>query len=119
MKCPYCNQRAQWVSNEMIYNRKYGKSYMCWWCKPCDAYVGCHQNTIVPLGIMANAELRKWRMKAHNRIDPIWKNGDLTRKEVYQFLKEHFGREIHIAGSDIETCKRIVAINKIYLVGRR
>lgn len=116
MKCPYCGKPAKWVSNKVVYGRPYGKSYMIWCCGDCDAYVGCHGNTKVPLGTMANAELREWRKKAHNRIDPFWKNGDLTRAEVYGFLKEHFGREIHIGESDIETCKRIVAIEKIYLI---
>ena len=116
MKCPYCNKEAEWVDNKKVYGKRYGKSYMCWWCKPCDAYVGCHCNTKIPLGTMANVELREWRIKAHNRIDPFWKNGDLTRKEVYQFLKEHFNKEIHIGETDIETCKRIVNIEKVYLV---
>lgn len=116
MKCPYCGKDAEWLANEAIYGKRYGRSYMAWVCKDCLAYVGCHNNTKTPLGTMAKKELRDWRTKAHKHIDPFWKNGDLTRAEVYNFLKKHFGREIHIGEADIETCKRIVAIEKIYLI---
>ncbi len=111
MKCPYCNKQANWVSNEKIYGRRYGKSYMAWWCDPCNAYVGCHCNTKIPLGTMANKELREWRMKAHQKIDPLWTSKQLSRKEVYQKLKDYFGREIHIGETDIETCKEIIGIS--------
>jgi tetrahydromethanopterin S-methyltransferase subunit G len=108
MICPYCNKEAKWVDNRIIYGKRYGRSYMVWYCKPCDAYAGCHCNTKTPLGTMANAELRKWREKAHAHIDPLWKNGDYTRAEVYNMLKNKLGREIHIGEADIETCKRII-----------
>ena len=109
MKCPYCNKEAAWVSNEVIYGKQYGKSnHMAWWCKPCDAYVGCHCNTKTPLGTMANAELRKWRTKTHMRIDPMWRCEKYNRKKIYQMLKDHFGREIHIGETNIETCKEIL-----------
>ena len=108
MKCPYCNKEAEWTANKVIYGKNYGKSYMCWYCKNCDAYVGCHENTKVPLGSMANKELRDWRKKAHAIIDPLWKSGKMKRKEVYAKLKEQFGFEVHVAKSDIDMCKRII-----------
>ena len=110
MKCPYCGKEARWMSNESIYGKKYGKSYMCYYCKDCDAYVGCHQNTRKPLGTMANKELRGWRRKAHEAIDPLWKNGQYTRKIVYEMLKDTFGKKTHIGESDIETCQKIIKL---------
>lgn len=98
------------MSNESIYGKKYGKSYMCYYCKDCDAYVGCHQNTRKPLGTMANKELRGWRRKAHEAIDPLWKNGQYTRKIVYEMLKDTFGKKTHIGESDIETCQKIIKL---------
>ena len=59
MKCNYCNNEAEWVENKVIYGRNYGDSYMIWLCRPCDAYVGCHQNTKNPLGRMSNKEERE------------------------------------------------------------
>ena len=86
MTCPYCGKKAQWCENKIIYGRNYGKSYMCYYCADCDAYVGCHQNTQIPLGTMANKELRGLRIKAHNLIDPLWKSGKMKRGDVYKAL---------------------------------
>lgn len=115
MICPYCHNQAIWVSNEKIYGRRYGKSYMVWLCKDCDAYVGCHNNTHRPLGTMANAELRKARNKAHAAIDPLWKSGKYPRPVVYAKLKKYFGREIHVGESDLKQCQEIIDnVDKIF-----
>ncbi len=113
MICPYCNKEAVWCENKEIYGRNYGKSYMVYLCKECDAYVGCHQNTQKPLGTMANAELREWRQKAHAVFDPLWKGKNHSKQErtkAYKRLNREFGREIHIGESDIETCKKIIEL---------
>lgn len=113
MVCPYCQKEAPWVSNEHRYGKRYGKSYMCYWCKDCDAYVGCHQNTRKPLGTMANKELRGWRMKAHAAIDPIWREGRMKRSTLYVRLSDYMGREMHVGESDIEQCKAIIEAAKV------
>ncbi len=115
MKCPFCQKEAVWCENKEIYGKNYGKSYMCWLCKPCDAYVGCHCNTQRPLGTMANKELREWRMKAHAAFDPLWqkypKNRKGRRGQEYEWLaKKMKVKEIHIGESNIETCKKIIEI---------
>ena len=106
--CPKCNKEAPWVENKERYGQNFGKSFMCYFCKPCGTYVGCHENTRRPLGTMADKETRVWRRKAHTVIDPLWKSGKMTRKEVYKMLKEKFGRVIHIGESDINNCKEII-----------
>lgn len=108
MTCPYCGKEAPWVPNEEVYGRRFGKSYMCYYCKPCNAYVGCHQNTRQPLGTMANAQLRKARMKAHAAVDPLWKLGPFSRGKVYAILSDMFGRSIHIGEADLELCNEII-----------
>ena len=110
MKCQYCDQDAVWVDNAEIYGKRYGNSYMMWLCKPCDAYVGCHQNTKEALGTLANKELRDWRQKAHRLFDPLWKDGSMSRQEAYHWLKTKTGRWVHMGESDIETCKLVVKI---------
>lgn len=107
MNCPYCHKEAEWVSNEAVYGRRYGKSYMIYLCRDCDAYVGCHNNTRKPLGTMANKTLRGERKKTHGIVDPLWKTGKYSRGGVYALLAEHFGREIHIGESSIEQCCEI------------
>ena len=108
--CPYCGNEAKWCENKEIYGKNYGESYMCYYCKPCNAYVGCHNNTTKPLGVMANKELRDWRIKTHDCFDKLWKDGFVTRKEAYKILDDEFGKEIHIGEADIETCQRIISL---------
>ena len=109
MICPNCQKEAPWVENKEKYGRNYGKSFMCYFCKPCGTYVGCHNNTKKPLGTMADKETMEWRQKVHAKIDPLWKSGRMTRKEMYQMLQQKFGKEMHIGESDIDTCKHILS----------
>lgn len=107
--CPYCNKPAKWVSNAEVYNGKqFGDSYMIWLCAPCGAYVGCHKNTKVPKGTLANKPLRKARVAAHNAIDPLWKSSAYTRKQMYAMLNKHFGMEVHIGEADESMCAEII-----------
>lgn len=109
MICQYCNKPAIWTENKAIYGKNYGKSYMCYYCKPCNAYVGCHRNSRLALGTLANAELREYRKKAHAHFDPIWKNrSQRNRGRLYEEISRHFGKDIHIGESDIQTCKDII-----------
>lgn len=106
--CPYCNVQAKWCENKEKYGKNYWKSYMCYYCKDCDAYVGCHNNTREPLGTMANDELRKARMRVHNTfLDPIWKEWRRERKEIYNELNNHFWREVHIGQTTVQECNKI------------
>ena len=108
--CPKCNKPAPWVENKEKYGRNYGRSYMCYFCKPCGTYVGCHNNTRQPLGTMADRETMEWRKKAHAVIDPIYKKGIMSRKKLYAFLSKTLGYNVHIGSSDIEQCKKIIDI---------
>ena len=112
MKCPYCGKQAKFSPNEEFYGKRYGKSYMCYYCKPCNAYVGTHNNTDQPLGTMANQDLRNWRKKAHRTIDPLWKSGKMKRNEMYELLTKEFGYKIHIGSADIATCKKVIKFIK-------
>ena len=110
MVCPYCGNSAKYGPNEEFYNgKRYGKSYMCYYCKPCDAYVGCHENTKKPLGTMANKKLRDLRTTCHSLFDPLWKDGEMIRKEAYQFLFIHTGVK-HIAWTTEKECKKIIQV---------
>jgi hypothetical protein len=112
--CPYCRGTPEWVENKEVYGGKnYGKSYMMYLCRKCDARVGCHNNTKRPLGVLANKETREWRMKAHAVFDPLWKTGKMERDDAYKILQRHFNRQVHIAQSDIETCKQIITLIKV------
>jgi len=108
VNCSFCSKKAVWVENKAVYGRNYGKSFMCWLCKDCDAYVGCHNNTRRPLGTMADDQTRKWRQAVHRRIDPLWKSGDMSRKEVYKKISDGIGFQFHTGEADVETCKKVL-----------
>lgn len=109
MNCPYCNKPAKYGANEEWYGRCFGRSYMCYYCKDCDAYVGTHNNTTRPLGTMANKELRNKRKEVHALIDPLWKDGKYARSVVYGRLSDALGRNVHVGESDIKMCEEIIA----------
>jgi len=88
---------------------------MVWWCEPCDAYVGCHNNTKDPLGTMADRETRHWRKEAHTIFDPLWlksfkrkSNKRRNREAIYNSISNRFGYRVHIAESNIEQCQKII-----------
>ena len=115
MICPYCKNQAEFLDNKEIYGKRYGNSYMMWICRHCDARVGVHHNNHAhPLGTMANKELREWRMKAHTAVDPLWKSGKISRREVYRGLDKLFGKEFHIGSSNIQECQKIISVYKQY-----
>jgi len=113
MKCNYCNKEAEWVENKAIYKKNYGKSYMIWWCKPCDAYVGCHNNTKDPLGSLANKELRELRKQSKQlwivteNID--WKDS-ISKKNGYRKLRKQLGYDFHFGESTLEECNKIIKL---------
>lgn len=114
MSCPYCSGPVELVNGERIYPHRrdlYAKRFYL--CAPCKAYVGCHPKTTRPLGRLANAELRAWKMRAHTSFDPIWRNGKLSRKEAYAWLAREMGltvEETHIGQFDVENCRCVVEL---------
>ena len=118
--CPYCKIRAKLVDSKVVYGRSYGP---IWLCRPCDAWVGCHKdsNEHVPLGRLANKELRLWKVRAHSAFDPLWArkikrdscSKSKARKSAYIWLAEKLQipvKECHIGMFDVEICREVVAI---------
>ena len=71
-KCNLCGGPVEHISNAEIYGRTYGSGY-CYRCRNCDAYVGTHKNRPkIALGILADAEMRKMKMKCHDIFDNLW-----------------------------------------------
>lgn len=86
MKCNYCSEDAEWVENKEVYGKNYGKSYMIFLCRKCDAYVGCHQNTKNPLGRMSNKEERELKKEVKGLyLDMFEKYG---KRWYYKHLAE-------------------------------
>ena len=106
--CQYCKKPAKFVDSKIIYGKSYGMIYLC---KDCNAYVGVHKGTSRPLGILANAELREWKKKAHASFDPLWKTKLMTRREAYEWLAKQMGKSLekcHIGMFDVSECEQVV-----------
>jgi hypothetical protein len=119
MKCPYCKGQVKYHRDtRIIYGNKanpvWGGVWICENYPKCDSYVGCHKGTTEPLGRMADKELRKYKVLAHNEFDKLWKQGDYTRAEAYKIMQklmclpEH---KAHIGLFTVKKCKQL--INKL------
>lgn len=112
--CPYCGKEAKYVNSSVVYGRSYG---MIWHCAPCGAYVGCHKNTVEPLGTLANAAVRDARKKAHAAFDLLWQSGEMSRLQAYAWLRREMkmtAEECHIGKMGAADCARVVANVKFY-----
>jgi len=108
------------MDSSVVYGRSYG---MLWICQPCDAYVGTHRNSKdhKPLGRLANAELREWKIRAHDAFDPLWRakmqrdkySKSKARRVAYHWLAGKLGigiRNCHIGMFDIDQCRHTVEV---------
>lgn len=115
-KCRYCGNEVVFTSNAEIYGREYGNG-KCYLCRRCRAFVGVHTGTIIPLGTLANDELRNARKQAHNEFDKLWKGPTrkMTRYNAYRWLAKTMNLEridTHIALFEVEQCKKVVELLK-------
>ncbi|WP_131667419.1 zinc-finger-containing protein [Psychrobacter pygoscelis] len=83
-----------------------------WKCDTCGNHVGCHRNgkKAKPLGVIATPEIKQLRMQIHRKLDPIWQQGAISRKSLYEALTQHMGFKYHTA--DIKTeedAKKVLA----------
>jgi zinc-finger-containing domain len=121
MLCDYCRRPAE-ITRAGEANYPYQQDYgPVWICILCYAWVGCHRSTLNPLGRLANAELRRWKVRAHDAFDPLWRSvmmregqsKHIARNAAYTWLAHQMGisrEETHIGFFDEQQCKIVVAI---------
>ena len=114
--CPSCGKPAEWIPNEQVYGRRYGKSYMCYYCRECDYMVGTHNNTRKPLGTMVGKELRQLRRAVHAKIDPLWQTASRRQRKqmrghVYARISKALGKTYHTGEADEDTCRKILSLD--------
>ncbi|WP_420213483.1 zinc-finger-containing protein (plasmid) [Burkholderia aenigmatica] len=120
-RCRYCRQGAELLRfGEKNYPYSHDRGLM-WVCAPCVAWVGCHPGTIKPLGGLANAELRVWKIKAHEVFDPLWRakmrregwSKKHATRAAYSWLGKEMGlrfHKTHIGYFNVAACKQVVEI---------
>lgn len=88
MRCPYCGAKVVFRSADGIYreNHRGTMLYVCSRYPKCDAYVRAHPGTRIPMGVLADPELRKLRREAHYYFDQLHTTGFMTKEEAYCWL---------------------------------
>ncbi len=118
--CSYCGREAEYLDNsaEWYGGKDYGP---LWVCRPCDASTACHPGTGSPLGRLANEELRKAKVTAHDSFDLLWRavawrdgiDQKKARSKGYRWLAAQLGVDkklMHIGYCSLAGCRRVVEV---------
>jgi len=122
--CPYCDKPARLVTGARLFVGRENVAHKhFWWCEPCDAYVGCYENspTHKPVGRLADTALRKAKREFHGVFDILYlagferlsrirggrANKQDCRSVAYKWLATHMGIDIrycNVGAFDLEQC---------------
>lgn len=113
MRCPYCGSPVVYRSADGIYhdNRNDTMLYVCSRYPECDSYVRVHAGTKIPVGSLANHELRSLRRTAHHYFDQLYECGYMSKQEAYQWLADLIMAplsEAHIGHLGEYYCKQVI-----------
>ena len=115
IKCPYCGSQAYLRPPSVVYgghtDDPEAKLYVCARYPFCDAYVAAHKDTLLPMGTLADRNLRRKRMEAHSVLNRLMVSGLMTRKQAYRWLQTQLGlpeSEAHIAKFSELRCQKVI-----------
>ncbi len=119
--CPYCKAKATLHPLSYVYGEKANRSgyvYVCDRYPKCDAYVWAHPKTLLPMGTLANGDLRNKRIQAHRAFDRLWKSGRMKKWQAYKWMQGKLDlspEEAHIGKFGDYMCDRlIIACNQAH-----
>ena len=104
IKCQYCGSQA-FLRPASVLDKTEKEDcgsmfYVCARYPVCDAYVTAHAGNHMPMGTLANRQLRQKRRAAHVAFNRLWQSNIMTRKEAYRWLQIQLGvdpEDAHIA----------------------
>ncbi len=113
MRCPYCGASVVYRSADGIYrdNSRGTMLYVCSHYPQCDSYVRVHAGTNIPVGTLANHELRTLRRTAHHYFDQLYQSGMMSKQDAYQWLADLICAplsEAHIGYLGEYYCKQVI-----------
>ncbi len=114
--CPFCGGPVRLMHHKEVYGRAYGGwpyAYACEDLVTCRSWVGLHPDTNIPLGTLANADLRQMRVYAKESFNLLWKGNKMTRNEAYAWLARQMKLDplvCHIGWFDEEACLKAIEI---------
>lgn len=114
--CDHCGSlNIGLEDNSIQYHRSTGDWPLIWYCHDCQASVGCHPTTDIPLGRMADRATRQLRRQAHKALDPTWRKGKFSRHQAYEWLAYELGIEVnacHVSWFDANMCQEVIRLCK-------
>jgi len=90
-----------------VYRKEYSDWPWLYRCQACDAQVGMHPFTAIPLGTLANKALRATRMSCKQPFELLHKSGVMSRDEAYAALAAHLGIAVeacHFGWFEADAC---------------
>ena len=69
-----------------------------WKCDVCGNVVGCHHKTrdrTRPLGVIPTPEISRARKLIHSKLDPIWRDGRMSRARLYGEISKAIDQQFH------------------------
>ena len=116
-----CGTAVEIKHHTQIYGREYGEWPWMYRCATCDAMVGMHPFTSIPLGTLADRALRAARNAAKKPFEQLWQDQWMTRSEAYAELAAHLGIDVeacHFGWFDAAQCERAGNWARAALEGR-
>lgn len=104
-----CGRPVEIFHHLQVYGREFSDWPWMYRCEPCDASVGMHPFTNIPLGTLANKALRETRKACKQPFELLWQTGRMDRAAAYGGLARHLRipvEECHFGWFDAETCQR-------------
>ena len=117
LKCPYCGAQALLRPASVIYGKRAADPaapyYVCARYPACDSYVAAHKSSRLPMGTLANAELRHKRIQAHAAFDRLWESGLMNKRQAYLWLQAKLDlpeQEAHIGKFSMFRCEQVIQL---------
>ena len=89
--------------------------YVCSKYHVCDSYVRVHPGTKIPVGTMANRDLRALRNEAHRNFDQLHKQGLMSKEDAYLWLASILAAPLgqaHIGYLGEYYCRQVIEASK-------
>lgn len=127
-RCPYCHSDVELVTGAEVYPEKPELADRhIWRCMCCDASVGCHRqgarvigpggvelfsDGTLPMGSLANKDLRLARIETHRLFDAMWQPpACMTRVEAYGWMARLLNiphEAAHVASLSYDECVKVM-----------
>ena len=113
--CPYCKAKATLHPASYVFGEAAKPDsflYVCDRYPACDSYVGAHRSSKLPMGTLADGDLRHKRIQAHKALGWLWNSGLMTKTQAYKWLQAKLGlssEQAHIAKFSHYMCDSLIA----------